>query len=133
LASTSSAGDSRYYRINKFMTRVKRGLVSKRKHTKLLNQATGYRGTKGKLVKVAREAVLHAGNYAFHGRKLKKRDFRKLWIVRIGEASKAEGVSYSRLMNGLKNAKVELNRKILSDLALNDKETFSKIVALSKK
>ena len=90
------------------MTRVKRGLVSHRRHTKLLNQATGYRGTKRKLVKVAREAVLHAGNYAFHGRKLRKRDMRKLWIVRIGEAAKAEGLSYSRLINGLKKSKIEL-------------------------
>ena len=115
------------------MTRVKRGLVSHRKHTKLLNQVTGYRGTKRKLVKVAREAVLHAGNYAFHGRKLRKRDMRKLWIVRIGEAAKAEGLSYSRLINGLKKSKIELNRKILSDMALNDSETFKKIVALVKK
>ena len=110
------------------MTRIKRGPVSRRRHTKLLKQATGYRGTKRKLVKVAREAVLHAGTYAFHGRKLKKRDMRSLWITRISEASKAEGVSYSRLMNGLKKSKIELNRKILSDLALNDSETFKKIV-----
>lgn len=113
--------------------RVKRGLVSKRKHTKLLKQATGYRGTKRKLVKMAHEAVLHAGVYAFHGRKLKKRDMRSLWITRIGEASKAQGLSYSRLMNGLKKAKIELNRKILSDIVTNDPNTFKSIVAFVKK
>lgn len=111
------------------MTRVKRGLVSKRRHNKLREQTTGYRGSKRKLVRVAREAVLHSGNYAFHGRKLLKRDMRRLWIVRIGEAAKAEGTSYSRLMNGLIKAKVELNRKILSDIVTNDIETFKKIVA----
>lgn len=111
------------------MTRVKRGLVSKRRHNKLLNQAAGYRGTKSKLVRVAREAVLHAGVYAFHGRKLKKRDFRRLWITRIGEAAKTEGISYSKLMNALKKSKVELNRKILADIVTTDTATFKKIVA----
>ena len=110
------------------MTRVKRGLVSKRRHNKLLNQAAGYRGTKSKLVRVAREAVLHAGVYAFHGRKLKKRDFRRLWITRIGEAAKTEGISYSKFVNGLKKSKIELNRKILADIVTNDINTFKKIV-----
>jgi len=93
------------------MTRVKRGLVSKRRHNKLFEQAKGYRGTKSKLTKVAREAVLHAGQYAFHGRKRKKIDMRRLWIVRIGEAAKQEGISYSRLIDGLNKKKIELNRK----------------------
>lgn len=110
------------------MTRIKRGLVSKRRHNKLLNQAAGFRGTKSKLVRVAREAVLHAGQYAFNGRKNKKRDFRRLWITRIGEAAKAEGTSYSKLMSGLKKSKIELNRKILSDIVVNDINTFKKIV-----
>ena len=110
------------------MTRVKRGMVSRRKHTKLLKQASGYRGTKSKLVRVAKQAVLHAGVYAFAGRKNKKRDFRRLWIVRIGEAAKVEGTSYSRLMNSLKKSKIELNRKILSDIIVSDIETFKKIV-----
>lgn len=110
------------------MTRVKRGLVSKRRHNKLLSQAAGYRGTKSKLVRVAREAVLHAGVYAFHGRKLKKRDFRRLWITRIGEAAKAEGTSYSKFMNGMKKAKIELNRKMLADIITHDINTFKKIV-----
>ncbi len=111
------------------MTRVKRGLVARRKHNKLMSQTTGYRGTKRRLVRVAREAVLHAGNYAYHGRKLKKRDMRSLWITRIGEAAKLEGTSYSRLMNNLSKAKIELNRKILSDLIATDVSTFKKIVA----
>lgn len=110
------------------MTRVKRGLVSKRRHNKLLDQAAGYRGTKRRLVRVAREAVLHAGVYAFHGRKLRKRDMRQLWITRISEAVKADGVSYSKFINGLKKSKIELNRKILADLVVNDLESFKKIV-----
>ncbi|MFI5265623.1 MAG: 50S ribosomal protein L20 [Candidatus Levyibacteriota bacterium] len=110
------------------MTRVKRGLVSKRRHNKLFEQAKGYRGTKSKLTKVAREAVLHAGQYAFNGRKRKKIDMRRLWIARIGEAAKIEGTSYSRLIDGLKKAKIELNRKILSDMIVNDPSTFKSIV-----
>lgn len=110
------------------MTRIKRGLVSRRRHNKLLDQAKGYRGTKGKLVRVAREAVLHAGQYAFNGRKLRKRDFRALWIVRIGEATKLQGLSYSRFIDGLKKSKIELNRKILADMVINDAVTFKKIV-----
>ncbi|MGE5041590.1 MAG: 50S ribosomal protein L20 [Candidatus Levyibacteriota bacterium] len=115
------------------MTRVKRGLVSKRKHNKLFKQATGYRGTKRRLTKSAKEAVLHAGNYAFHGRKLRKRDMRSLWITRIGEAAKTEGVSYSRLMNSLQKSKVMLNRKMLADIIVNDIATFKKIVAQTTK
>lgn len=111
------------------MTRIKRGLVSKRRHKKLLDQVKGYRGTKSKLVRVARESMLHAGNYAFHGRKRKKIDMRRLWIVRIGEAAKIEGISYSRLMDGLKKQKIELNRKILSDMTISDAATFKTIVA----
>lgn len=110
------------------MSRVKRGTVSRRKHKKLHALTKGYRGTRSKLVKVAKEASLHADAYAFHGRKLKKQDFRKLWIIRIGEAAKKEGVSYSRLINNLKKANVQLDRKILSDLVVNDLETFNKIV-----
>ncbi|OGH44384.1 MAG: 50S ribosomal protein L20, partial [Candidatus Levybacteria bacterium RIFCSPLOWO2_02_FULL_37_11] len=81
------------------MARVKRGTVSRRKHKKLLNLTKGYRGTKSRLVRVAKEASLHAGQYAFHGRKLRKRDNRSLWIVRIGEAVKKEGLSYSVFIN----------------------------------
>lgn len=108
--------------------RVKRGVVSRRKHKKLLGLTKGYRGTKSKLIRVAHEAALHAGAYAFHGRKLRKRDFRSLWITRIGEASKKEGVSYSVLMNKLKKANIELDRKILNDLIVNDPLVFKHLV-----
>lgn len=110
------------------MTRIKRGVASHRKHKKLLSLTKGYRGTKSKLVKVAKEASLHAGEYAFHGRKRKKIDFRRLWITRISEAVKLEGVSYSVFMNNLSKKKIELDRKILADLVLNDPQTFKKIV-----
>ncbi len=109
--------------------RVKRGVVSRRKHKKLLGLTKGFRGTRSKLIKVAHQEALAAGAYAFHGRKLRKRDFRSLWITRIGEAAKAEGVSYSVLMDKLKKANIELDRKILNDLIVNDMQTFKKIVA----
>lgn len=114
------------------MTRVKRGVVSKRKHNKLLAKAKGYRGTKRRLIKVAREAVLHAGAYAYKGRKLRKRDFRQLWITRISEGVKKEGISYSVFMNKMKKANIALDRKILSDLVLNDSDTFKQIVSKVK-
>lgn len=110
------------------MARVKRGIVSKRKHNKLASLTKGYRGTKHRLIRAAKEASLHAGAYAYHGRKLKKRDIRSLWIVRISEAAKKEDTSYSRLINGLKKAKIELDRKILADLVLNDPKTFSEVL-----
>lgn len=109
--------------------RVKRGLVSKRKHNKLLSQTKGFIGTNSRLVRDAKEALLHAGQYAYHGRKLRKRDNRALWITRISEATKKEGISYSKFINGLKKEKIELDRKILSDLVVNDPSTFSKIVS----
>lgn len=114
------------------MARIKRGTVSKRKHNKLAKLTKGYRGTKHRLIKTAKEASLHAGAYAYHGRKLKKRDIRALWIVRISEAAKKEGTSYSKLMNALKKQKIGLDRKILADLVLNDPGTFSQIVKSSK-
>lgn len=114
------------------MARVKRGIVSRRRHNKLLDLTKGYRGTRSRLVKVAREAALHAGAYAFHGRKLRKRDFRALWIVRIGEAVKQEDMSYSVFINKLKKANIELDRKILSDLVVNDPNTFKHIVSQVK-
>lgn len=110
------------------MPRVKRGVVSRRKHNKLHTLTKGYRGTKSRLVKAAKEAELHARSYAYHGRKLKKRDFRTLWITRIGEAAKKEGISYSVFMNKLKKSKIDLDRKILNDLIVNDPETFKRIV-----
>lgn len=114
------------------MTRVKRGITSRAKHNRLLKAVKGYRGTKSKLVSVAREAFLHAGQYAYHGRKLKKRDFRRLWILRISEAVKKEGLSYSRFIEALKKAKIELDRKILSELTIKDPESFSAIVTKAK-
>lgn len=110
------------------MARVKRGTVSRRKHNKLHAQTKGYRGTKHRLIKAAKEAYLHAGAYAFHGRKLRKRNFRSLWITRISEATKQYDVSYSVFMNQLKKANITLDRKILSDLVTNDPETFKHIV-----
>lgn len=114
------------------MARVKRGTVSRRKHNKLAKLTKGYRGTKHRLIRAATEASLHAGAYAYHGRKLRKRNIRSLWIVRISEAAKREGTSYSKLMDGLKKNKIELDRKILADLVLNDPETFTQIVKSSK-
>jgi large subunit ribosomal protein L20 len=110
------------------MARVKRGTVSRRKHNKLLSMTKGYRGTKSRLVKLAQEAMLHAGQYAYHGRKLRKGDFRTLWITRIGEAVKKEGTSYSKFINMLKKANVEVDRKILSSLIVEDPAAFKHIV-----
>ena len=115
------------------MARVKRGTESRRKHKKLLSQAAGYRGTRRRLVKVAREAALHAGEYAFAGRKNKKRDFRRLWITRISEAAKQNGISYSRFIAGLNKNNVKIDRKILSDLVLNDIATFKKLIDTARK
>lgn len=110
------------------MTRVKRGVTSHKKHKKLLKLTKGYRGTRGKLIKVAREAALHAGQYAYHGRKRRKRDFRQLWITRIGEATRKEGISYSVFVNKLKLTNIELDRKILADLVVNDPQTFKAVL-----
>lgn len=114
------------------MSRVKRGVTSKRRHKKLLAHNKGYRGTKSKLIRVAREAELHAGAYAYVGRKNRKRDFRRLWITRISEAVKLEGISYSVFINRLKKANIELDRKILADIVLNDPNTFKQIVQKAK-
>ncbi len=114
------------------MARVKRGMVSRRKHNKLLDLTKGYRGTKSRLVRTAKQASLHAGAYAFHGRKLRKRDFRSLWITRIGEAVKKEGMSYSVLIDKLKKAHIDLDRKILSLLVTEDPNTFKKVLDLVK-
>lgn len=110
------------------MAHVKRGIVSRRKHRKLLSLAKGYRQNRSRNVKQAKEAVLHAGSYAYHGRKTKKRTFRALWNVRISEAVKKEGTSYSMFMNKLKKSQIELDRKILSNLVSEDPTTFKHIV-----
>lgn len=110
------------------MARIKRGVSSRAKHHKLLAQTKGFRGTKSKLIKVAREAALHAGQYAYHGRKLRKRDFRSQWILTISERTKLLGLSYSKFIHDLKIAKIELDRKTLADMIINDPETFKQLV-----
>lgn len=108
--------------------RVKRGLPAKRKHKKVLALVKGYRGSRSRLIRTAKAALLHSDQYSFHGRKLRKRDFRSLWITRISEAIKGYDMSYSVFMYKLKNANIILDRKILSDLVVNDPQIFKKIV-----
>ncbi len=110
------------------MSRVKRGIVSRRKHKKLLELAQGYRGSRSRLVRTAKQAVLQAGQYAYQGRKNRKRDMRMLWITRISEAVKPYDISYSSFVNKLQKSKIELDRKILSNLVVNDPEIFKSIV-----
>ncbi len=108
--------------------RVKRGLASHRRHKKYLDMAKGFRSGRHKLYRTAREAVERSLTYAFRDRKVKKREFRKLWIMRINAAVREHGMSYSRFINGMQKAGIELNRKVLADLAVRDKEAFAKIV-----
>lgn len=112
--------------------RVKRGVTTHAKHKKLLVANKGYRMTKRRLVRTATQAYLHAGEYAFTGRKLKKRDFRRLWITRISEAVRLNGLSYSIFMNKLKAANIDVDRKILSNLILENPEAFAAIVDKAK-
>ncbi len=114
------------------MARIKRGTVSHRKHKKLRLLTKGYRGTKSRLTRVAKEAALHAGAYAFHGRKRRKRDFRQLWITHISEATKQENMSYSIFMGKLKKANIMLDRKILDELIQTDLDGFKKLVDFVK-
>ena len=111
------------------MARVKRGLASNAKHKKLHSLTKGYRGGRGKLVKEAKSALLHAGEYAFAGRKRRKRDMRRLWIVQLGNAVRNEGLSYSKFISGLKTKNINLDRKILADLAVNNIEEFKQVVS----
>src|SRR3989344_4189842 len=104
------------------MARVKRGLTSHKKHKKVLSLTKGHRGGRSKLIREAKSSLLHAGQYAFAGRKLRKRDLRRLWIVQLGNAVRNEGLSYSKFMAGLKSKNISLDRKILADLALNNPE-----------
>ncbi len=110
------------------MARVKRGLVTHRKHKKLHELTKGFKGGRSNLVKEAKSALLHAGAYAFAGRKRRKRDMRRLWIVQLGNAVRNEGLSYSKFIAGLKSKNINLDRKILADLAVNHLEDFKKIV-----
>lgn len=115
------------------MARVKRGVTTHRRHKKILRQAKGYYGNRSKIYRVANQAVMRAWSYAYAHRKLRKRDFRKLWIARINAAARMNGTTYSRMINGLKNAGVEVNRKILAELAISDAQAFTDLCELAKK
>jgi len=114
------------------MARVKRAINAHKKRKKVLKLAKGYFGAKSKQYKTANTAVMRSLRYAYVGRRLKKRDFRKLWIIRINAAARMNGLSYSRLINGLKQAGVQINRKVLADMAVNDANAFSKIADVAK-
>ena len=112
--------------------RIKRGVNAVKKRRKILKLAKGYFGAKSKNYRIARQAVMKSFNYAYIGRRLKKKDFRNLWIARINAAARANGMSYSKFMYGLKKANVELNRKVLADIAVNDAQSFAKLVETAK-
>ena len=114
------------------MARIKGAMMTRKRRNKVFKAAKGYWGAKSKHFKMAKQAVLKSGNYAFAGRKLKKRDFRRLWIARISAQAKACGMNYSTFMHGLKNAGIDLNRKMLSELAVSDKEAFAALVEKAK-
>ncbi|MEZ4597208.1 MAG: 50S ribosomal protein L20 [Chloroflexota bacterium] len=114
------------------MARVKRGVAAHKRHKRLLKAAEGRRGTRSKLIRPAREAQLHAMAYAYRGRKERKRQLRALWIVRLNAAARLNGLSYSRLVSGLKAAGVVLDRKVLADVAVRDAATFARIAELAK-
>lgn len=114
------------------MARVKRGTTSHRRHKKLHELTKGFRGGRSKLVREAKASILHAGEYAFAGRKKRKRDFRRLWITQLGNAVKQEGLSYSKFISSLKNKKINLDRKILADLAVHHPEDFKQIISQVK-
>lgn len=115
------------------MPRIKRGVITRKRHKKILKMAKGYRGSKSKLFRVAKQQVMKSGQYAYTHRKLKKREFRKLWIARINAAARNNGTSYSRLVHGLKVAGVDINRKMLSEMAIHDPQGFSELAELAKK
>ena len=114
------------------MPRVKRGVVAHRRHKKILKQAKGYYGARSRIFRVAKQAVTKAGQYAYRDRRQRKRQFRALWITRISAQSRANGLSYSRLINGLKKADITLDRRVLADLAVHDKPAFSAVVEQAK-
>jgi large subunit ribosomal protein L20 len=114
------------------MARVKRGVHGKKSHKAVLDRAKGFRGARSRRFKVAKEAVMHADRYAYRDRRQRKGDFRKLWIARINAAARQEGLSYSRFMHGLKLAEVDLDRKVLADLAVRDSAAFGELVAVAK-
>ena len=114
------------------MARVKGAMMTRKRRKATLKAAKGYWGAKSKHFKMAKQAVMKSGNYAFAGRKQKKRDFRSLWITRISAQAKVNGMNYSTLMHGLKKAGIELNRKMLSEIAISDKEAFAALCAQAK-
>jgi large subunit ribosomal protein L20 len=114
------------------MPRTKRGSVARKRRKKVLKLAKGYYGAKSKLFRVANQQVMKSLSYAYRDRKQNKRDFRKLWIARINAAARNDGMSYSRFINGLKKADVQINRKVLADLAVNDKAAFSRLVDVAR-
>ncbi|MFI3255236.1 MAG: 50S ribosomal protein L20 [Eubacteriales bacterium] len=115
------------------MARVKGAMMTRKRRNKILKMAKGYWGAKSKHYKMANQAVMKSLTYAYTGRKLKKRDFRQLWITRINAAAKMNGMNYSTFMNGLKIAGVTINRKMLAEMAVNDKSAFTQLVEMSKK
>ena len=115
------------------MARVKTAIITRKKHKKILKRAKGYYGAKHYRFRMAKQAVMKSGNYAFVGRKDKKSNFRKLWIARINAAARMNGLSYSKFMYGLKLANIDLNRKVLSEMAINDAEGFAKLAEVAKK
>lgn len=115
------------------MARVKRGVTKHARRKKVLNAAKGYYGARSRTFKVAKQATIKAGQYAYAHRKQKKRNFRSLWIVRINAASRREGISYSQLMYGLQKAEIAVNRKVLAELAVNDEDAFSSLASEAKK
>lgn len=115
------------------MARVKRGVTAKRRHKKILKQAKGYYGARSRIFRVAKQAVIKAGQYAYRDRRQRKRQFRSLWIARINAASRVNGLAYSRFINGLKKAGIVLDRRVLADVAVHDKPAFAAIVEMAKK
>ncbi|MBR7002036.1 MAG: 50S ribosomal protein L20 [Neisseriaceae bacterium] len=114
------------------MPRVKRGVTARARHKKVLALAKGYRGRRKNVYRVAKQAVMKAGQYAYRDRRQRKRQFRRLWIARINAAARQYGLSYSKFMNGLKKAAVEIDRKVLADIAVFDKNTFASLVEKAK-
>tara|TARA_R110000772_G_scaffold163897_3_gene275332 strand:- start:240 stop:596 length:357 start_codon:yes stop_codon:yes gene_type:complete len=114
------------------MARVKRGVVARRRHKKILKQAKGYYGARSRIYRVAKQAVIKAGQYAYRDRKQKKRVFRALWITRINAQARVNGITYSRLIAGLKKAAIIIDRRVLADLAVNDKAAFAAIAQEAK-
>ncbi len=115
------------------MTRIKRGVLKKKKHSKVLKQTKGYYGSHSRSYRLAKEELLKSLSYSYRDRKTKKRTFRSLWIIRINAAARSNGISYNEFINGLKLANVDINRKVLSDIAVNDPAAFTSLAEIAKK